>query len=420
MKRYIDLDYEPGENEVVAKYYVEPIKGKTLVEVANHIAGESSIDTWSTITTLSETMKDKLMPHVFEIDEKKKIVKIAYHPELFEEGNMPQILSAIAGNIYGMAIVKNLRLIDFSLPENYVKSFPGPQFGISGVRKILGVEDRPLVGTIVKPKVGLSVKEHTSVGYESWAGGCDAVKDDENLTSQPFNKFEQRIPAMLEAMDKAKEETGEKKVYFPNITSSYDKMLERYDYVKEQGGNYIMVDILTAGFGALSAIRKVSKLPIHGHRAMHGAITRNKKHGMSMLALAKISRLLGIDTLHIGAIFGKMEGGKSEVMEIEHEIEANNKRQDRVALKQPWYRMKKTFAVASGGVYPGVVPKIIQSMGKDVVIQAGGGISGHKDGIRKGATAMRQAVDASMEKISLNEYAKDHKELKTALDQWGQ
>ena len=420
MNKYVDLKYEPREDELIAKYYVEPIKGKTLEEISNHIAGESSIDTWSSITTLSESMRKRLMPHVFKIDEKKKIIEIAYNSELFEEGNMPQILSAIAGNIYGMSLVKNLRLLDFTLPEAMVKSFAGPQFGISGVRKILNIYDRPLVGTIVKPKVGLSVAEHTDVGYKSWLGGCDAVKDDENLTSMKFNKFEERIPSMLNAMDKAANETGEKKVYFPNITGPYDKMIERYDCVIESGGNYIMYDILTAGFGALQGIRKMSKLPIHGHRAMHGALTRNKKMGISMLAVAKISRLLGIDTLHIGAIFGKMEGSEREIVEIEHEIESTTKRESRIALKQPWYRMKKTMAVASGGVYPGVVPKIINSMGNDIVIQAGGGISGHKNGIVDGSKAMRQAIDASMQNISLNDYAKKHKELEIALKQWGE
>lgn len=420
MNKYVDLKYEPKDDELIAKYYVEPINGKSIEEIANHIAGESSIDTWSSITTLSEKMRKRLMPHVFKIDNKKKIIEIAYHSELFEEGNMPQILSAIAGNIYGMGIVKNLRLLDFSLPKELTQSFPGPQFGINGIRKMLNVYNRPLVGTIVKPKVGLSVKEHTDVGFQSWLGGCDAVKDDENLTSMKFNKFEERIPSMLEAMDKAKDATGENKVYFPNITGPYNKMQDRYDYVLESGGNYIMVDILTAGFGSLQGIRKISKLPIHGHRAMHGALTRNKKHGLSMLTLAKISRLLGIDTLHIGAIFGKMEGSQKEIVEIEHEIEAKTKRESRMALKQPWHRLNKTMAVASGGVYPGVVGKIINSMGKDVAIQAGGGISAHKNGIAAGATAMRQAVDAHLKNISLNDYAKEHKELKIALDQWGQ
>ena len=185
---YVDLKYKPSSKDLVAEYYVEPNK-MDLRTVANHLAAESSIGTWTKVATMSPIISKKLRPSVFHIDKKKKIVKIAYHAELFEKGNMPQILSSIAGNIYGMKAVKKLKLLDITFPKVLVKSFKGPKFGIQGVRKILNVKRRPMVGTIVKPKVGLSSKKHAEVAFNSWLGGLDCVKFDENLTDQRFNRF---------------------------------------------------------------------------------------------------------------------------------------------------------------------------------------------------------------------------------------
>ncbi len=200
-----------------------------------------------------------------------------------------------------MKAVDNLRLIDIELPENLVKSFQGPLYGIEGIRKLLDVKNRPLVGTIVKPKLGLGYKKHAEVAYESWVGGCDIVKDDENLTNQAFNPFKERIIETLKMRDHAEEETGEKKIYMPNISAETDEMVRRAHFVKENNGRYIMVDIVTVGFSGLQSIREKNPgLVIHAHRAMHAAFTRNKKQGISMLVLAKLARIIGVDQIHIG------------------------------------------------------------------------------------------------------------------------
>jgi len=97
---------------------------------------------------------------------------------------MPNILSSVAGNVFGLRALKNLRLSDIHLPTKLVRSFKGPKYGVNGIRKLLKIQDRPLVGTIIKPKLGLNTKDHAEVAYEAWVGGCDIVKDDENLSSQ--------------------------------------------------------------------------------------------------------------------------------------------------------------------------------------------------------------------------------------------
>lgn len=420
MQEYIDLRYEPKRNDLLCEFYIEPNRIQ-VEKAANHVAGESSIDTWSNIQTLSPSIREKLMPHVYSI--KNNIVKIAYPQELFEEGNMAQILSSIAGNIYGMKAIKNLRLLDISFPKKIVDSFKGPRLGIEGIRKLLNVKKRPLTGTIVKPKVGLNPKEHAEVCYKAWIGGLDIVKDDENLTSQSFNPFKERVKRTLEVKAKAEHETGERKTYMPNISAETFEMLKRMDFVRNAGGNYVMVDILTVGWSGLQTVREHSQgLVIHAHRAGHAALTRNPRHGMTMLTIGKIARLIGVDQLHIGtANIGKMEGAALEVETIEEEIEEQYIKGDDVVstLSQSWYSIKPVFAVASGGLHPGSIPLLMQRMGKNIIMQFGGGVHAHKFGTIAGARAVRQALDAAMKNIPLEKYAERYRELGYAVKKWG-
>jgi len=419
MSGYIDLEYTPSRDDVVCLFHLEPAVGITLEEAAEQVTAESSIGTWTDVATMKDEIWAELKPSVFGLDDSTGLVRVAYPPELFEPGNLPQLLSSVAGNIYGMKSVENLRLLDVSLPGKYLKSFKGPRFGIEGVREMLKVKERPLVGTIIKPKVGLGPKEHARVAYEAWAGGCDLVKDDENLTDQKFNRFEERVEVTLGARDRAEAETGETKEYMPNITAESGEMLRRMEYVKKLGGRYAMVDVVTLGFSALQTARDADmNLILHGHRAMHAALTRNKKHGLTMLALAKLSRLVGVDQLHIGTAVGKMEGPAGEVLSVKEEITMGEVAEGADRLRQNWRGLKPVFPVASGGLHPGLTDKLMELMGRDIIIQLGGGIHGHPDGTKAGAAAARQAVDAVMEGATLRDYAVKHPELRKALGKW--
>jgi ribulose-bisphosphate carboxylase large chain len=406
--RYVDfvnLKYGPKETDVICTFYVEP-EGVSIEEAAGGVAAESSIGTWTELTTVKPYV-EKLAARVFNIE--RNSVKIAYPIELFEPRNMPNILSSVSGNVFGLKTLKNLRLNDVHFPSELIRSFKGPKYGVKGIRKLLRVYDRPLVGTIIKPKLGLKTLDHAKVAYEAWVGGCDIVKDDENLSNQRFNPFEDRVIKTLESRDKAEEETGERKVYMANITAETKEMLRRADFVLNHGGEYIMVDILTCGFSALQTLREQDlNLIIHAHRAGHAAFTKNPKHGISMRVIAKIARIIGADQLHVGTVVGKMFETREEVAE------------NYEALKKEMNGLKRVFPVASGGLHPGLVPALIEFFGKDFVIQAGGGIHGHRDGTVAGAKAMRQAVDATLKGIPLTEYAKTYRELKIALQTWGQ
>ena len=400
---FVDLKYEPAKTDLICTFLIET-EGIGLKEAAGGVAAESSIGTWTELTT-TEPYMAKLAACVFKM--KGNLAKIAYPIELFEQGNIPNILSSIAGNVFGLRALKNLRLNDIEMPDKLVKSFKGPKFGIEGIRSLLRVPKRPLVGTIIKPKLGLKTSDHARVAYEAWAGGCDVVKDDENLSSQQFNVFEERIVKTLDERDKAEEETGERKVYMANITAETETMLKRAEYVLDHGGRYVMVDILTCGWSALQTLRDQNfKLVIHAHRAGHAAFTKSQKHGIAMRVIAKVSRIIGVDQLHVGTIVGKMSETKKDVLE---NIEA---------LKVDIAGLKPVLPVASGGLHPRLVPALMEYFGKDFVIQAGGGIHGHSNGTFSGATAMRQAVEATMQEKTLDEYAENHRDLKLALNLW--
>ena len=424
MVHYLNLEYKPNNDDLIAMYYVEKSSEcKNLEQACEEIAKESSIGTWTEIATLSADIAKRLKPSAFYIDAENNVVKIAYTKELFEADNLPQILSAIAGNIFGMKVLKHLRLLDISFPKSIVSAYKGPKFGIEGIRKLTKIEKRPLLGTIVKPKVGLNEIEHANVCGQAWSGGLDVVKDDENLTSMSFNKFEKRIKETLKIRDNVENETGEKKIYMPNITAPLTTMKKRADFVIEHGGEYIMLDILTVGFSALQDIREYlddKNVVIHAHRAMHAAITRNKKHGMTMLALAKLMRLIGMDQLHTGTVVGKMEGGRQEVVEINKTITAQKIVGNNLTmLDQDWYSIKPALPVASGGLSPLHIPELMEILGKDMVYQFGGGCHGHPDGTEAGARAIRQSISSVLEGYDLKEYAKDHIELARAIEKWG-
>ena len=400
---FVDLKYAPKETDVVCTFYVEP-ESISITEAAGGVAAESSVGTWTELTTVKPYV-ESLAARVFSIEGNE--AKIAYPVELFEPGNMPNVLSSVAGNVFGLRLLRNLRLTDVKFSRQLVKSFKGPQYGIEGIRTLIGVHSRPLVGTIIKPKLGLKTIDHAKVAYEAWLGGCDIVKDDENLSSQSFNLFEERLVKTLESRDRAEEETGEKKVYMINITSGTKEMLHRAELVLRHGGEYVMIDILTCGFAALQTFRDQGfQLVIHAHRAGHAAFTKNPLHGISMQVISRVARVIGVDQLHVGTVVGKMFETKEEVAE------------NCDALTEEMFELKSVLPVASGGLHPRLIPALIDFFGKDFVIQAGGGIHGHKDGTISGAKAMRQAVDATLQGIPLNRYAEKHKELKGALETW--
>ncbi len=415
---FVDLGHEPGPDELIALFRIEPAEGVTMEEAAGRVASESSIGTWTTLSTMTPELRS-LMAKVFRI--KGRFAWISYPKELFEEGSIPQILSSIAGNVFGMKALRRLRLVDFSMPSSMVSAFPGPAFGIEGVRAILGVEDRPIVATVPKPKVGMDTETFARNAYEALIGGVDLIKDDENLTSQGFNPFERRLMKVMEAVKRAEEETGERKGYLVNVTAPCSDMLRRARLSGEFDNSFVMLDILTAGFAALQELRVHTEpmgLAIHAHRAFHAAFDRLEDHGMSMMVVAKLARLAGVDHIHIGTVVGKLVSPKEEVVALRDAL-TSRRFSHGFYLPQDWGSLKPVFPVSSGGLHPGILPDVFDILGTNIIVQVGGGIWGHPGGGRAGAAAVREAIDAYLRGESLEDRARESRELREALEKWG-
>lgn len=404
---YLSLKESVDPNKHIIATFTLRVTGEPYDKTAGGVAAESSVGTWTDVSTEQKTMWDKLHAKVTDLDEKNGTMTIAYPLDLFEYGNLPQFLSSIAGNIFGLKEVTALRITDIDFPEQYVRSYPGPALGIDGIRDLTGVYNQPLLGSIIKPKLGLSSEQHADAAMAVWDQGINLVKDDENLTSMPYNNFYTRVDEVTHRMKtKGYLRMGQAKIHAFNITASYEEMLKRANYVRDSGANCLMMDVLTAGFSGVQGIRNRNHgLMIHGHRAMHAALTRSHDYGMSMLVIAKLSRLAGVDSLHTGTVVGKMDGGQKEVVAI------NN------FLRSEWYGLKTVLPTASGGLHPGHVPDLYRILGGDMLLNFGGGIHGHPDGSAAGAKAAAQALTATMAGTKLSD-AIDSLELQKALEKW--
>ena len=393
---------------VVCKYRVTT--DLPMEKAAEAIAAEQSTGTWTGISTLNDEVFRNYAAKVTAID--GDMVTIAFPEADFsiKVGAVPQILSVISGNLYGLSALKGVRLEDVEFPKGILKQYKGPKFGDAGLREILHRPEKPLVGTIVKPKIGLSPKDTAKYIYEAGSGGLTNGKDDETLVDQAFCPIEDRTKAVAEALDRLREE-GHYMVHAINISTNGQDVRELAEDVQKWGASQLMIDVLTCGYGAIQAVAEDPKIkvPIHVHRTMHAAMTKDPTNGISMRVIAKLVRMCGGDALHIGTLgVGKMEGAITEG------------KQNQLACQSDDVPYKKVMPVCSGGMYPGIVPAVIKAAGtNNLQIQAGGGVAGHPEGVRAGAKAMCQAVDSAFEGVDIEKYAETHHELKLALDRWG-
>ena len=400
--------------DLIATYYFRTKEGVDATYAANAIREEQTTGTWTSLSTVNDKTAyvhdlDGSVEDLVELPDGGYLTRICFPHEIFEKGNIPQYLSVIAGNLFGLGKLEAVRLLDIDLPENLCGC--GPKFGIEGVRKIVGTEVscRPHIGTIIKPKVGLNPKDTAQVAYEAALGGLDLIKDDETLTNQTFCPLFERLEAVMDALDRAKDETGKQVLYAVNVTTGGDRIVELAHKAVSAGANMLMIDVLTAGFSAIQALAEdpAINVPIHVHRTMHGALTRNPHHGIAMRPIAKLVRSAGGDQLHTGSVSGKMGSKAGEVIA------------DNIEITKPLSYLKPVFPVSSGGLHPGKVAAEISKLGTDIILQAGGGIHGHPEGTTAGTRAMLQAAEAAVLGIPAREYSLSHPELAAALAKWG-
>ncbi len=432
-----DRDY------IIVSFKIELADGiaeSNFPQAAASVAAESSTGTWTEVETGEDSgmdTADQYKALAYDLNYKTHMFKVAYKTELFEPENISGFLAGPLGNIAGMKMCQGLRVFDIRFGKKFIDGFPGPAFGISGIRDIVK-HQLPLLGTVPKPKVGRSAAQQALLARRLWTAGdgsYDFIKDDENLTSLPFNNFSERAKLVLQVQKEVEAKGSGKKLYLCNIThSDIDIMLDRARLIKSSGGRAMMMDVVTTGFAAVHTMRKKNPgLIIHAHRAMHGFITRESGNGIngdgklqgfsvSMLIFAKLLRLLGVDSLHVGSPKSKMQDyGESEIIAKVMTTDDSPVDEKFHTLGQKWYGMNKVWPTASGGLHPGVMDTVVAKMGNDIFIQLGGGVLGHPDGAVKGVEAALEARQAIKNGVNFDEFIAQnpHSALTKAINFWG-
>jgi ribulose-bisphosphate carboxylase large chain len=313
---YWDPEYVIKDTDVLALFRLTPQAGVDPVECAAAVAGESSTATWTVVWTDLLTACDIYRAKAFRVDpcpgsSETFFAYIAYELDLFEEGSLANLTASIIGNVFGFKAVKALRLEDMRIPVAYLKTFQGPATGVVVERERLDKFGRPLLGATVKPKLGLSGKNYGRVVYEGLKGGLDFLKDDENINSQAFMRWQERFLFSMEGVNSASCSSGELKGHYLNITAgTMEDMYERANFAANLGSVIVMID-LVIGYTAIQSMALWSRkndVILHLHRAGNSTYSRQKNHGMNFRVICKWMRMSGVDHIHAGTVVGKLEG----------------------------------------------------------------------------------------------------------------
>ncbi|MDA0711694.1 MAG: ribulose-bisphosphate carboxylase large subunit family protein [bacterium] len=414
-------------DRVVAKYVMET--AFPVEQAADVVAGEQSSGTFVKVPGETEQLRERFRARVEQVT----VLETVDEPSLPGAGipaagggkftraevtlsfslenmgvNLPTLIATVAGNLFELRDVSGLKLIDFEVPQSFADRYEGPQFGIQGTRQLCGVFDRPIIGTIIKPSVGLTPQATADLTAGLAQAGIDFIKDDELMADPPHSPLNQRVERVMAEIHGAADRTGKKVMYAFNITDEMDAMLAHHDTVVKAGGTCVMVSLNSIGPVGVAHLRRHCQLPIHGHRNGWGMMTRHPNLGMGFSAYQKIWRLAGVDHLHVNGLRNKFwEPDDSVVQSIE-------------ACFKPFLGGFEVMPVLSSGQWAGQAPDTFARVGRtDLMHLAGGGIMAHPGGPASGMKAMSQAWHAAVAGIDLETYAKDHEELRQAIEKFG-
>ncbi|MDZ7267025.1 MAG: RuBisCO large subunit C-terminal-like domain-containing protein [candidate division KSB1 bacterium] len=369
---YINKAHQPKPTEVLCSYYLEPAPRNTLMEAAEELCKKASVD------VVGGEMVQGLRACAYAVHEEG--TQVAFPADLFEGGNIPQMLTIIAGKIFGLEKIANLRLQDVRFPEWWIKSFRGPTYGSGLLAKFFGSPARPLVASLISPEVGLTLASYKEKARASFLGGCDIVRDSPQIRNMPANSFEDRVNTMLALAGECADKTGMPKMYFPNVSGPGDLVLQRTHYVIKQGGQGVVIDFQACGFSMLQMLRnEFPDLVIYADRTSHAATARNKRQGISMTTLGKFARLAGADLVEIGSITGDMVETEAHVVQLHSNLLADLfKTRDPHRFDQNWHGLGNSLPVTSGGLKAADVRGLRLRFGNQVVLQFGRSMTGRE------------------------------------------
>ena len=434
--RYADLSLKEADliaqgNHVLVAYIMKPKAGfGGYLETAAHFAAESSTGTNVSVSTTDDFTRgvDAL---VYEIDPAKELMKIAYPVELFDRNIIDgramicSFLTLTIGNNQGMGDVEYAKIHDFYVPPNFLRLFDGPSTTIRDLWRVLRrpvVNGGFIVGTIIKPKLGLRPQPFANACYDFWLGG-DFIKNDEPQGNQLFAPLKETIPLVADAMKRAQDKTGEAKLFSANITADdHYEMLARGEFILETFGEnadhvaFLVDGYVTGPTAITTARRSFPKQYLHYHRAGHGAVTSPQSmRGYTAFVLSKMARMQGASGIHTGTMsYGKMEGEASDKL-MAYMIMDDSA--DGPYFHQEWEGMGPTTPIISGGMNALRMPGFFENLGtSNLILTAGGGAFGHIDGAADGAKSLRQAEQCWKEHADPIEFARDHKEFARAFE----
>ena len=415
--------------EFRARYFVE--SSEPIEKTAEVIAGEQSTGTFLALPGETDELKDRARARVTAVEALPPVrtpslssahaQRNAPGSETFYRGrleiafpvanvgaNLPTLMSTLAGNLFELGEVTGLRLLDVDLPADYAARFPGPQFGIEGTREKASVFGRPLIGSIIKPSIGLTPEQTAGVVDALCAAGIDFIKDDELLADPAYAPFDARLAAVMPVLHRHADRLGRMPMYAINISGGIDEMRRRHDAVAAAGGTCVMVSVNGVGFAGVEHLRSYSELPIHGHRNGWGALTRHASLGFEFSAYQKLWRLAGIDQFHVNGLHSKFWEPDDSVI------------RSAKSCLEPFAGVRALMPVFSSGQWAGQAPEMYAALQTtDLMHLAGGGIIGHPDGIAAGVSSMREGWEAAVAGVPLESYANTHPALHRAIEAFG-
>ena len=414
-----------SEKYLILEYYLESLVEPK--EASAHLCQEMSTAQWHRINVDEdfrpdfgakvvnlEILDNQGSPSSMELanrigkpfDSVYKFIATIFYPYNNFGKKIPNLLTAICGEgAFHAPDICAIRLNDITFPESFLADFQGPQFGVSGIRNILEVYDRPLFFGVIKPNVGLSPEPFAELGYQAWLGGLDIAKDDEQLGDVEWSSLNERSKRLGAFRKLAEKETNEKKIYLANITDEVDRLVELHDIAVSNGANMVMVNGMTTGFSAIRMLRKHAQVPIVSHFDFMAPYIQLPWFGIRDCVFSKIQRMAGYDVLIYPGFDARMRSTKEDVM-----ANAN-------ACLCEMGSLKRTLPVPAGSQWAGSLANLNKVLGTiDFGIVPGRAVFGHPMGPKGGATSLRQGWEAASQNISLEDYAKTHEELRLAID----
>ena len=409
---------------IKAKYFIET--SLQVEDAARVLAGEQSSGTFVAVPGETEELKQRFAARVENIEYAGVVSQAAipgltvkdgqYHQAYIEVSwsvenfgyNLPVLISTLQGNLYELTQFTGLKLMDIELPESYAQQFKGPRFGIKGTRKLTGVQGRPLIGTIIKPSIGMTPDQTASLVKTLTEAGIDFIKDDELLSSAANSKFSDRVDAVMRVINNHADKTGKKVMYAFNISDELDAMQRNYDKVISAGGTCAMISLNSVGLAGVKKIADQGQLAIHGHRNGWGMLNRHPLLGIEFPAYQQLWRLAGVDQIHVNGIQNKFwESDDSVVRSIE-------------ACLKPLLGGFEILPVVSSGQWGGQAPETYRrTQTIDLLYMAGGGIMAHPGGPAAGVLALQQAWEGAVNGLRVEEIAQQYPEFAQSVKKFG-